>query len=695
MVSKIILRSIVGVISLVASFSFRVSISAAADVPAPPTSGPSVAGNFFINGYSPTQNPKYTNMQIVSDGSVSKSETMWYKNPVNIKQAFQTKFYIYMAGAADGLTFTLQGQGLNAIGTAGESLGVYGTIHDTNQYSNFIKNALSIEFDPYVNADHSDYQVVKDLGAKAHIAYAYPEERSSERVGGILFGRNQYYLKHYSPKAVSLDDAKWHAVTIRWTPNNATGQGTIDTTFDNVSIGTQSVPLSRFGTSNVYWGFTGSTGKEAMVAAVAYTEVIQQPGVQTTVRNVTKGETTFSDSINAKDGDTIEYQVQVSNSSVNGLGNSWKNVQITDDLPPGIQTLDGQRKVTFSIGDIGVDSPPITKTFKAKVVGNQTASLTNAVVATGTNYYAVPINVVSNDAVVNVQMVNLNVPISLKMNNQIFNKTYAGGANTGNTALSDVAVGDKIQYQVQLANSVANGQLRNGTYTIAMPTGLTIDSVKMANRVLTANEGYSVVTTNGVKSIKISGITVSGVSTIPLTIDATVQSIAGNHDFKSQPVFQGGNPDGSIFSQSGGPISLSFTENTIAFVPQNIDFGAHLFTNVNQLVDRTNPPSSPIVQVKDGRRTKSALNVYVSQDNPFHLVGNDGVTLPSQLRFYHDGRFDTLSKNAVKLLTTKDGESLMPIVWGASDGIRFYSNGNNFMPGNYQTSITWTVVNGY
>ena len=150
-------------------------VKAAGVVPAPPSSGPNVAGNFYINGYTPKQDDQYRNMQIISDGTKSTYETMWYKNPVNINKPFQTKFYIYMAGDADGLTFTLQGQGPTALGQNGESLGVYGTIRNST-YSGYIRNALSVEFDPNPNADYSDSQDVNQLGRSGHVAYVHPDE---------------------------------------------------------------------------------------------------------------------------------------------------------------------------------------------------------------------------------------------------------------------------------------------------------------------------------------------------------------------------------------------------------------------------------------------------------------------------------------------------------------------------------------
>lgn len=40
-------------------------VKAAGVVPAPPSSGPNVAGNFYINGYTPKQDDQYRNMQII------------------------------------------------------------------------------------------------------------------------------------------------------------------------------------------------------------------------------------------------------------------------------------------------------------------------------------------------------------------------------------------------------------------------------------------------------------------------------------------------------------------------------------------------------------------------------------------------------------------------------------------------------
>ena len=107
------------------------------------------------------------------------------------------KFYIYMDGTADGLTFTLQGQGPNAKGFAGEALGAYGNVRDEhNSYGGYIKNALSLEFDTYLNYDYSDtdYNNQYTQANGDHLAYIHPE-MSRCRFNGSLPPSK---LKHYN-----------------------------------------------------------------------------------------------------------------------------------------------------------------------------------------------------------------------------------------------------------------------------------------------------------------------------------------------------------------------------------------------------------------------------------------------------------------------------------------------------------------
>lgn len=667
-------------------------VKAAGVVPAPPSSGPNVAGNFYINGYTPKQDDQYRNMQIISDGTKSTYETMWYKNPVNINKPFQTKFYIYMAGDADGLTFTLQGQGPTALGQNGESLGVYGTIRNST-YSGYIRNALSVEFDPYPNADYSDSQVVNQLGRSGHVAYVHPDEYGSTG----FFGGGKKYMKHYSPFKANMNDAKWHSVVITWTPNTSTGQGTMNTTFDGQPVGDHTVKLSQFGNGNVYWGFSGSTGAESMIGAVAYTEVIQQPNLTKLVRNVTAGETEFKDSTTAKVGDTLEYQFVVENSKLNGLGNTWENVEINDDLPDGITTLDGQKHIQLSVGDVPVDGR-VTKTVQTKVTVNEDVALRNTALATGSNYYVSPTTLLSNDAIVNVQKQENANPVKLTIQNQLFNTTYPDDHNAANTTINSVLPGDQVRYVTDIKNTADASSMTNGVYRFEVPAGTVFNQVKLGDKTLTAGTDYTVTHQGTTDVVLVNNVNFVGPGSLEFTADVTIGDAGGKQlSFDTLPFVTGNNPDGTKFTTDGTSMTINYTDNMLKFTPKNIDYGAHPFVNTDQVFDRTDATNAPntVVDVKDTRRDKSALKVFVSQDAPFKMTDNINAVLPSKLRYYENGNFTTLDNDGVQIGQTNAGQALSAISWQKNDGLRLYANGNNFMPGSYQTTLTWTVVNGY
>ena len=77
----------------------------------------------------------------LTDGGLWEASSAFYTTPVNI-QAFTTDFTFQLSNpVADGITFTIQGSGPNALGANGTGLGYHGII-----------NSLAIKFDLYNNA---------------------------------------------------------------------------------------------------------------------------------------------------------------------------------------------------------------------------------------------------------------------------------------------------------------------------------------------------------------------------------------------------------------------------------------------------------------------------------------------------------------------------------------------------------------
>lgn len=666
------------------------STYAAVNVPAPPASGPPVAGNFIINQYNPTQEAKYRNMQVISDGTNTKYESMWYKNPVNITRPFETKFYIYMAGDADGLTFTLQGQGKNAIGFNGESLGAYMNFRASSPDNNYVHNALSLEFDPYYNGDYSDSQ----LGfTGAHIAYTLPGEykiNSSQN--------NHMAAVHYSPLSTpDLNNGKWHAIVVSWTPNNVDNTGTMTTSYDGKSVGSKKVPLSQFGKGDVYWGFTGSTGAESMVGAVAYTEVIQQPRFSKLVRNVSNGETEFKDTTTAKIGDKLEYEFITENDRENGIGNTWETVNITDTLPKGITTLDDKQKVTIPVGDVGVAETKI-KYISAKVTVDDTVSLENVADANGSNYYTAPKNLTSNTAVVNVKKVEHPLPAKLKIDDTIFNRTFSNSHDTTNTTISDAIAGDTVEYITKINNTEVKSRLINGKYVFNVPGKTKLSSISLDGNTLTLGTDYTVQDDGSYQAITIKNLNIDGGSSITLDAKATLSAADNADSFTMTPEIKGNNIDGSTYQLTGTALKINYSKNLLALSPVNIDFGGHPFVNHDQIINReatTNAPNS-VLNITDARRNHVPVKLFVNQNGPFKLLSDLNVVLPSQLRLYQNNSFVTLDDNPVEIAETKSGDQVKSVIWNKDEGLKLYSNGTNFMPGDYQTTLTWTAtVDGY
>ena len=94
-----------------------------------------------------------TRLQLTSGGA-NQAGSAWYNSQVNI-QSFSTDFALQLSNpVADGMTFTIQGSGLTALGPSGGGLG-YGPDAPTNPSASAntpIAKSVAIKFDLYSNA---------------------------------------------------------------------------------------------------------------------------------------------------------------------------------------------------------------------------------------------------------------------------------------------------------------------------------------------------------------------------------------------------------------------------------------------------------------------------------------------------------------------------------------------------------------
>lgn len=121
-----------------------------ASTPATPTfSGGFNANGLALNGTAALNG---TRLRLTDASTTFEAASAFYTTPVNVKQ-FTTEFQFQLTAAqADGFTFTIQGEGPNAIGSTGGGLG-YGT--DPSYHISYgertIPESVAIKFDLYDN----------------------------------------------------------------------------------------------------------------------------------------------------------------------------------------------------------------------------------------------------------------------------------------------------------------------------------------------------------------------------------------------------------------------------------------------------------------------------------------------------------------------------------------------------------------
>ncbi|ALS36033.1 hypothetical protein ABID30_000710 [Enterococcus rotai] len=272
--------------TLVVGISCVPLIAEASDYVQPPHSIP--LDQIFVtpkgaNSYVEGNNVVITDKKTNQIGSIFSTEL----NKMDLTQDFKSEMYLYIDGAADGMTFVMHND-KNAIsnfsGRVGEYFGIYsGRYYTTNPSAldgKQLKKSFAIEFDSYYNNTSNDKYVLINDG-NGHVAYSFPDQRSSY----MLLPAYGLAIEHYGlqyPK-FKLGDARWRLFSMEWKAFDSSGKGYVTYALEGLDPVTAEISKSTFGTDSVYWGFTGSTGEEFEKAVVAFKSV---PGLVNYTENV-------------------------------------------------------------------------------------------------------------------------------------------------------------------------------------------------------------------------------------------------------------------------------------------------------------------------------------------------------------------------------------------------------------------------
>ncbi|MCX2455297.1 lectin-like domain-containing protein [Lacticaseibacillus nasuensis] len=245
---------------------------------------------------------------------IEQSGSIWSVDTLNLKNSFHAKMNLYFGNEldpADGLAFAMTKDKPNKVNGNGGSLGVWGT--DGKNATNALQKSFVVTFDTYRNGDSWDKNVV------------YPTQSGGQYVGwgfpGLL--RNQYLwdtktaIDPYVPVLQwntnaadaglstadigsgrtgqpgvggnmalaadqSMTDGKWHSFTVDWVADSShDGGGQLTFSFEAASGSVLTKTLTwtaadvnkAFGTTDVFWGFTGATGKNKEQGVVVFESI--------------------------------------------------------------------------------------------------------------------------------------------------------------------------------------------------------------------------------------------------------------------------------------------------------------------------------------------------------------------------------------------------------------------------------------
>lgn len=268
---------------------------------------------------------------------------IWSKNKISLLTDFTFATYIYlgssMGNAGDGMTFTLQNDSRmsynprSVMGSEGMGIGAYGGYIS----SAFISNAISVEFDTFLNNKKKEYMDKEmyyygDSRGHGHVAFVTPK-----------FNNNYPSGEHtgFTISPFYLSNGTWRKLIIHW---DAAAKRL---SYDLSGVGKNSITIAnlnaQFGGTDVYWGFTSSTGTHFEENALAITQI---PTNVTSEAQVSVNDGSFADNVEAKNGDKVTLKNIL---DLKGSFLSARNPKARIKLPaelaytPNSITIDGKK----------------------------------------------------------------------------------------------------------------------------------------------------------------------------------------------------------------------------------------------------------------------------------------------------------------------------------------------------------------
>ncbi|OMH25207.1 hypothetical protein BK726_02255 [Bacillus thuringiensis serovar londrina] len=227
---------------------------------------------------------------------------IWSKKQLDMTQNWKTEMRLQfnsldINNVADGMAFVLHNdpRGTIATGDTGQSIGVWKTSPGELE-PNYIAKGWAIEFDFYHNGDGLD-ATLNPTDKYMHIANSMTNAKFD---GKGMVHNNLQQVEKTTMIGEHTFEVQWNAALKNLTYRfNVSGD-----TFWQQDVHLD--PISVFGSNNVYWGFTGSTGKKEMHQTVKFKSIPQTIQAKTKKKTFVVGDKIKITDNNIDDFLTIE-----------------------------------------------------------------------------------------------------------------------------------------------------------------------------------------------------------------------------------------------------------------------------------------------------------------------------------------------------------------------------------------------------
>lgn len=339
----------------------------------------------------------------VTPNKTNQAGAIWStdNNMMNLTEDFETSMYLYFGDkgkdAADGMAFVIQADpnGNSAFRTGdGARIGVWDSTKITESGLG-INNSIAVEFDTFYNSNF-DKEALKE---KNHIAWNYPGKQEtykiSKKIKSMIHRDIQYPFNEY------FSDDQWHKFSVKWDASAST------LTYQFESLKPISIPINvdtTFGTNQVFWGFTGSTGGSYASNRVVFEKVpgLVEGSIEEKIIDKNTGLSIQNKSVNSEA--KLTYSIDVNYQSGK---QDWKEVHVMKNLNDNIEYLPGSlrsidsdgnetplsdaywsgNELNLPLGDLGVENKQKKIVFDVKVKSVPVnTEVSESVIAKGKNY---------------------------------------------------------------------------------------------------------------------------------------------------------------------------------------------------------------------------------------------------------------------------------------------------------------------